>query len=167
MKFARPPFITYTCVLVAGLAITGLAQAQPSVGDKITLPEVSLITNETLTAKNTQDKATIIHYWATWCPFCLKQNANVQALYEQSKNTDLQILTVSTDDSTTEVENYLTEHNYDFPVTMQSPELDAVFGKPATVPTIFVVTEDGEVAEIIPGLMSDKDFMKLIDYTPN
>jgi len=161
----RPLAIAYVCVMVVGLAISGQGHAQPSIGDPITLPDIPLINGKTQTAESFQGKAILVHYWATWCPFCLKQNANVQTLYEQSQETDIKILTVSTDDSAAEVTSYLEEHDYDFPVAMQSPELEALFGHPTTVPMLFTITEDGNIAEVIPGLMAKKDFMKLINLT--
>ncbi|HLR13712.1 MAG TPA: TlpA family protein disulfide reductase, partial [Burkholderiaceae bacterium] len=62
--------------------------------------------------------------------------------------------------------NYLDEHGYTFPVTMETPELLEVFGKRRVIPMVFVITPDGKVAEAIPGEMFEEDVLELINYAP-
>lgn len=153
--------ITAACLLAAGGA-----QASPAVGDTVSIPAITLIDGQQLPAGHFDGKPVIIEYWASWCPFCARQNPYLQRLYDTAHGRGLEILTVSIDEHESDARNYLDEHGYTFPVTMETPELLEVFGKRRVIPMVFVITPDGKVAEAIPGEMFEEDVLELINYAP-
>lgn len=149
------------------LLAAGAAGAQtPAKGDTITMPDVRLLDGTVLTSADLQGKPLIIEYWASWCPFCARQNPYFESLYQKAKGSGLTVLSVSIDKKPEDAQAYMKAKNYTFPVAMETPELRQVFGKRRVIPKIFVITADGKVAEVIPGEMFEEDVLDLIKYAP-
>src|SRR5699024_9399636 len=125
-------------ILVAGLLMAGVAYASPAVGDKVSLPAVTLLSGQKLSKGHYDGKPVIIEYWASWCPHCARQNPYLQKLYDQAKETNLEILAVSVDEDKAVARGHTKENGYTVPVAMQSPELVDTFGEQRLIPQLFV-----------------------------
>ena len=59
-----------------------------------------------------EDKALIVHFWATWCPTCKFVAANIEKL-----SKDYEVVTIAVQSgSKEEIQNYLDENNLNFKV---------------------------------------------------
>ncbi len=152
--------------LAAGIALAAPVQAAVKPGDYVALPEIRLLDGKVLPEGYFKGKPVIIEYWASWCPFCARQNPYMQKLWEQAQDKGLEILTVSIDRVDQDAADYLRKHGYTFPVAMETEALRAVLGKRKVIPDIFVIKADGQVAEVIPGEMFEEDVLDLIKYVP-
>ncbi|WP_460873587.1 TlpA family protein disulfide reductase [Paralcaligenes ginsengisoli] len=155
-----------TLLGIAGMLSAGLARAEPVVGDAIDLPAVTLLDGRHLAEGYFRGKPVIVEYWASWCPFCGRQNPYLQKLTLEAQKKGLEILTVSIDRKESAAKDYLQKHRYTFATAMETPELLKVFGKRKVIPQIFVIKADGKLAEIIPGEMFEEDVLDLIKYAP-
>ncbi|HLR78163.1 MAG TPA: TlpA disulfide reductase family protein [Burkholderiaceae bacterium] len=153
--------------LCAGMALAGVARATPAKGDEIQIPSLTLMDGQQRPAGYYRGKPVIVQYWASWCPFCGRQNPHLQRLWDTARNTGLEVLTVSVDTDEAEARAYLEDRGYTFPTVMQTPELLHVFGKRRVIPKIFVIAADGRVMEVIPGEMFEEDVLDLIKYAPD
>lgn len=153
-------------VMTLGLTGAALAQAEPVAGASIDLPAVTLLDGRQLPAGHFQGKPVIVEYWASWCPFCARQNPYLQKLTVLAQDKGLEILTVSIDRHESAAKDYVSKHHYTFPVAMETPELLKVFGKRKVIPQIFVIKADGKLAEVIPGEMFEEDVLDLVKYAP-
>lgn len=164
-KSRLPAFLVGVGV-AASVACAPLAQAAVKVGDHVTLPEVRLLDGTVLPQGHFDGKPVIVEYWASWCPFCARQNPYMQKLWLKAKDSGLQVLTISIDRVQADAADYLAKHQYTFPAAMETDALRAVFGKRKVIPDIFVVEADGRIAEIIPGEMFEEDVLDLMKYAP-
>jgi len=151
--------------VAAGMAFTAPALAA-NVGDKVALPEVRLMDGTVLAEGHFKGKPLVIEYWASWCPFCARQNPYIEKLWGQAQGRGLEVLTISIDREESDAADYMRDHKYTFPVAMETPALREVLGKRKVIPTIFVVKADGKIAEIIPGEMFEEDVLDLLEYAP-
>ncbi|PLC53469.1 alkyl hydroperoxide reductase [Pollutimonas nitritireducens] len=151
--------------LVASVAVVPMAQAAVTVGDSVELPEIQFLDGRKLPKGHFNGKPVIIAYWASWCPYCGRQNPYVQKLWEQSQGKGLEILTVSIDRVEGDAVGYVEKYDYTFPVAMETEALREVLGKRKVIPNIFVIKADGRIAEVIPGEMFEEDVLDLIKYT--
>jgi thiol-disulfide isomerase/thioredoxin len=88
-------------------------------------------------------KATLVNLWATWCGPCREEHAGIQKLLEMLKDrNDVQVLTISVDDSPGAVTAYLKESSYAFPV-IRAPELADKLFPWVGLPTNFLVNAKG------------------------
>lgn len=152
--------------LAIGVAVAPAAQAAVKVGDHVALPEIKLMDGAVLPKGHFQGKPVIIEYWASWCPYCARQNPYVQKLWDQARGAGLEILTVSIDKDESDATDYLRKHGYTFPVAKETEALRQVLGRMRVIPNIFVIKADGTVAEVIPGEMFEEDVLGLIKYAP-
>ncbi|NYT66325.1 TlpA family protein disulfide reductase [Alcaligenaceae bacterium] len=155
-----------TSLAVTSVAATEVATSTPVVGDTISLPEITLFDGTRLPEGYYQDKPLIVVYWASWCPFCARQNPYVQQLYDKARTQGLEVLTISIDRKESEARDYIAENKYTFPSAMQTPEILQVMGKRRVIPKVFVIGADGKVVEVIPGEMFEEDVLDLIKYAP-
>ncbi len=153
----------------AGLAFAA-AFASPAlaakVDDQVALPEIRLLDGAVLPAGHFSGKPVIVEYWASWCPFCARQNPYIEKLWRRAQARGLEVLTISIDSKESDAVEYMSKHQYSFPAAMDTQALRAVLGKRKVVPTIFVIEADGRIAEVIPGEMFEEDVLELIEYAP-
>ncbi len=103
--------------------------------------EVKLLDATLFTDKAVKGKPVIIHFWATWCPTCKLEAANIQSVSE--RYTVLTIAVQSGDDS--ELEAYMNENNFDFKVLNDSEGVWAKKFKVEAFPTTFIYDGKGEL----------------------
>jgi len=153
-------------LLAAGMlaAAAAHAQAPPKVGDKLVMPDVQLLDGTRLSAADLAGKPLVVEYWASWCPYCARQNPHLQKLTEAASGKGLRILTVSIDKDEQAARDYIAKHGYTFGVAMDNEALRAVFGKRRVIPEIFVLDANGKLLEAIPGEMFEEDVLELLRY---
>ncbi|HEY9274379.1 TlpA disulfide reductase family protein [Achromobacter sp.] len=153
-------------LLAAGMlaAAAAHAQAPPKVGDKLVMPDVQLLDGTRLSAADLAGKPLVVEYWASWCPYCARQNPHLQKLTEAANGKGLRILTVSIDKDEQAARDYIAKHDYTFGVAMDNEALRAVFGKRRVIPEIFVLDANGKLLEAIPGEMFEEDVLELLRH---
>ncbi|QKH36883.1 TlpA family protein disulfide reductase [Achromobacter pestifer] len=153
-------------LLAAGMlaAAAAHAQAPPKVGDKLVMPDVQLLDGTRLSTTDFAGKPLVVEYWASWCPYCARQNPHLQKLTDAARDKGLRILTVSIDRDEQAARDYIAKHGYTFGVAMDNEALRAVFGKRRVIPEIFVLDANGKLLEAIPGEMFEEDVLELLRH---
>ena len=86
-----------------------LANEKRAVGVKIIDFLQTDINGQPFNIKSLRGKYVFLDFWASWCYWCRKENPNVLKAYEQLKNKNLQIVSVSFDESKASWENAVKE----------------------------------------------------------
>lgn len=157
-------------IFLLGLLGTGVSVAeQPtlSTGDRVEFPAITLISGKELSADHFAGRPVVVSYWASWCPYCKRQNERLQDFYSQAQDKGLDILTINVDEDQDAALSYLETMQPDFPSAFETEAIRAVFGKATFIPRLFVIDEQGKVAEVIPGEMAEKDIFNLIKHAPH
>ena len=125
----------------------------------------------THTLSDYKGKTVVLNFWATWCGPCKSEMPDVQALYEAYDENagDLVVLGVANpgvqDVSQDEVEQFLTDHGYTFPVLMDTTgQVFAWYGISA-FPTTFMIDANGNVYGYVPGAMSASIMESVVQQT--
>ena len=150
--------------VLALAAAFGAAAHAAEVGDVIRLPDVKLLDGRTVPASQWAGKPLVVEFWASWCPFCALQNPRLQALYDKTHGTPLQVLTISIDKHPHEAVAYLKQRGYTFPATMDSDALRHAFGKRRGLPELYVLDGHGHVVQKEVGEMLDDEVAALARY---
>ncbi len=149
----RREFINlFAAAAAAGLPVSARAAA---VGDGIEWRDVALLDGSTLSASALTGRVIVVGLWASWCPFCKRQNPLLQQLHDAHGGRGLELLTFSIDREPAKVRAYMVEHRYTFPVAMATMQSDRWFGPREGLPEVYVVDCDGrivfkEVKEMFP-----------------
>ena len=111
----------------------------------------------THTLSDYKGRTVFLNFWATWCGPCQREMPEIQALYERYGNNegDLVVLGVANpktdeyprnqDKSQEEVEQFLSDNGYTFPVVMDlTGDVFYSYGIQA-FPTTFMIDTEGNV----------------------
>lgn len=96
--------------------------------------------------------ATVINFFASWCLPCQREMPELNELYKEIKGTDVAVVAVNIDDKVSDRDDFLSEHNVEFPVFEFHDE--TVGGdqfKVQLIPTTFFVNSDGEIVRAYIG----------------
>ena len=110
-------------------------------------------------------KPVLLNFWATWCPWCRKERAHLNTIYNDYKDKGLIVISVSTDRSLKKVKNYLKKIPADFIVLSDSNgNVSSSFGVQG-LPTSFLINSDGVIENKFVGFRewSSSGSRKLLD----
>jgi thiol-disulfide isomerase/thioredoxin len=139
----RREFVNIIAVAAAvGLPLSARAAA---VGDRVEWRDVTLLDGRTLPSSALVGRVVVVEIWASWCPFCKRQNPLLQQLYDAHGGRDLEFLTFSIDREPAKARAYMTENKYTFPAAMATAQSDKWFGPREGLPEIYVVGRDGRI----------------------
>jgi len=157
-KIVAQWFLVFTLSALSSLV------AAVEVGDSLVIDRIETIDGQVLTRESLAGKHLVIQVWATWCPYCHRQNLNLIELANRTKGKPLEIIALSVDRNPTLVPPYVLKHHLNFPVAMMTPALDKAIGKRRGVPELYVVDPAGKVVQKDWGEMIDLDVYDLADY---
>ncbi len=126
--------------------------------------DITLVGGQTLRAADLQRRTVVVQMWATWCPFCTKQNPHIQKLHEASSDGGLRVLTFTLDKSEPPVREYMAKRGYTFAVTLNSPQTERWFGKRRSLPEVYVIDSAGRVVMRESGEMFPEDIAALTRF---
>jgi thiol-disulfide isomerase/thioredoxin len=153
--------------LVAGaigatLAGTGLAAA---IGDPVAWADVTLLDGRVLPASSLTGRVVVVETWASWCPFCARQNPHFQELYAARAGRGLEFLTFSIDRDPAKARAYMAEHHYTFPAAMATAQSEKWFGPRRGLPEVHVVDRNGRIVFMEAKEMFPEDLRALARYS--
>jgi thiol-disulfide isomerase/thioredoxin len=138
----RREFVSVVAVAVAGLPVSALAA---EVGDRVDWRDLTLLDGRTLPAASLKGRVVVVEIWASWCPFCKRQNPLLQQLFEERGGRGLEFLTFSIDKDPAKARAYIAEHKYTFPAVMANVDSEKWFGPRQGLPELYVVDRDGRI----------------------
>ena len=139
-KWAKELAVMAVVMLIAASAI-GYLRA-PSYDDAA-LPSVQVSKLYGMAYDSTEkpDKPYVLHFWATWCPVCRAEAANIDALARDAKVITVAVKSGGLD----EIHNYMRENGLSFPVVNDQNGAIATQFKITVFPTTIIVGRDGKV----------------------
>ncbi len=138
--------------------------AAAEVGDRVRWEDVRLYDGSVLHAKRLKGQTVVVEFWATWCPFCSKQNPYLQRLHEKHGGKDLTVLSFSIDKSAEAVAAYMMERDFTFPVAMAGAQSAKWFPKRKGVPVVYVVDPTGRIVLHEVGELFGEDILGLARF---
>ena len=108
-------------VLALMLALCFAARAETAEAAKVggLAPdfEVETLDGEVFRLSDCRGKVVFLNIWATWCPPCVSEMLDIQALFEAYPD-DLVVIGVSVDGTREEVEGFVAENEYTYTFAM-------------------------------------------------
>lgn len=142
----------------ASLPLQGLLPA--AAAETVQWSDISLLDGRRLSAAELNRATVVVQMWASWCPFCMRQNPHIQKLHEREGKRLLVLgLTIGKD---AQVErDYLAKRGYTFAAAMSPPQAEQWFGKRRTLPEVYVIAPGGRVVFREDGEMFPEDIAAL------
>lgn len=96
-----------------------------------------------------QDSVTIVSFWATWCPYCIKEMPDLQQIRENYP--DVNVVMVNCGEDQALVADFVQQQDYDFTWALD-PNFEAQMAYPTSgIPYTVVIDPEGNVSEIFAG----------------
>ncbi len=87
-----------------------------AIGKQMTDFSVTALNGEKITLSSSGSEYLLVVFWATWCPHCTQLLPELSKIYFPESKDKFQIVAVSLDEEPAELENFLKNGNYLFPV---------------------------------------------------
>lgn len=122
---------------------------------------VQLTDGRTVTSEQLKGKVVLVNFWATWCPYCLKEMPVIEEFWQDHRARGFEVLAISVDDSQEKVAQYVKEHKYGFMAGSTNQSLTDAFGSAPSIPTSFVLDKYGTITHKIVGQVHYKRLSEL------
>jgi peroxiredoxin len=118
--------------------------------------DLELIGGGRVSLASLRGKTVLVDFWATWCPPCVLEVPELNALAKELEGSDARVLAISVDSLVPEeLAHWLREHEVHYPVAQADTELAAKYGADA-FPFHVVLAPDGSVAQRLDAGFHDR-----------
>ena len=98
-------------------------------------------------------KLVVINFFASWCPPCKTETPDFVEVYNEYKDKNFTIIGISIDDNKQDAINFINDFGVTYPVYLSDMSLRKKYNV-SKVPTNLLYSPDGELAQIIEGMIS-------------
>lgn len=114
-------------------------------------------------------KTVILIFWATWCPDCLEELADIEKLYKEyqkAKKEDVIILGVNTPNREPETDIdgitiFMEKNQYTFPTVMDRDGSIFEAYQILTYPTTYIIDPEGKIKDCIKAVMHYEEMKRI------
>ena len=108
-------------------------------------------------------KVVLINFWATWCPPCRAEIPDLIKLQRQYRANGLQIIGVTyPPQRLSQVRTFARKLNVNYPLALGTKETKRLFTSSETLPMTVIIDRNGEVREVIEGILLPEEFEQKI-----
>ena len=91
-------------------------------------------------------KPALLFFWATWCPFCLKELPSLQKQYADLKKSGIDVLAIDVGESKERVEKFLSKKDkLEFPILLDSDSQVSSAYNLVGIPTFILIDAKGKI----------------------
>jgi len=156
-------FLAAAFVFIYSITMPSKAMAL-EIGQTLPLERIQTLDGVYFEIPKNNTKNTLIQLWASWCPFCKRQNNYLEKFSKQIPSGSINIVTISIDKNPAIAKEYMRQNHYSFPAAMMTPELNQAIGKIRGVPVIFILDAKNKLIYKEVGEVFEEDYMELIQY---
>ncbi|OGT16652.1 MAG: thioredoxin [Gallionellales bacterium RIFOXYB12_FULL_54_9] len=90
-------------------------------------------------------KWVLVNFWATWCPPCLNELPELDALHKAHKDKDLAVIGIAMEYASAKVvSNFVKKHGLSYPIVLGNSKILAQIGDLEVLPTSYLYNPNGE-----------------------
>lgn len=100
---------------------------------------------DTISSGQFDGQATILHFWATWCPYCKVLQPKLVELEKKYQQQGVKLVAISfNEDDGALPQDELTARGYSFPTAVNGDEVAIIYGVKGT-PTTYFINKSNQV----------------------
>lgn len=88
---------------------------------------------------------TLVDFWASWCPYCIKELPDMAALYDKWKDRGLEIIGVAVRDTPDDSKAAINKHNITWPVILNTQKKPYDIYGFSGIPHHILIDPDGKI----------------------
>jgi len=127
------------------------------------VPPISLPTpdGDTIALNGYPGKVVFVNFWGTYCPPCVAELPDLQAVYETLQDEDFVIIGINAEEKPEKVKAFVAENGITFPIVISDDAtVNAIFGL-KHMPTTWFVDKNGILRGKMEGQMSKRMALKI------
>ena len=145
MLFFSPPEFKRCLLLLVTLMSLVSPGAWADTAPAFALPDAD---GKLVSLSDYQGQALILHFWATWCPYCKKLQPGLEAVARQYAEQGLVLLAVSyNEDEGADPQAVLRRRNHHFKTLVDGDAVAGLYAVPGT-PTTFFINRKGDIVGV-------------------
>jgi thiol-disulfide isomerase/thioredoxin len=156
-------FLVAVLIFISSITMPSQAIAL-EIGQTLPLERVQTLDGAYFEIPKNNTKNTLIQLWASWCPFCKRQNNYLESFSKRIPPGSMNIVTISIDKTPAIAKEYMRQNHYSFPAAMMTPELNQAIGKIRGVPVILILDAKNKLIYKEIGEVFEEDYIELIKY---
>ena len=151
-----------------GYGVTSLLKAPPpppppaategsSVGDLAPDFQLQDLGGQVVSLSTLRGVPVMLNFWASWCGPCRAEMPYIQQVHEEWSDKGLVVLSINTDEGSSEVRQFMQSNDYSFPVLLDTKKDIARKYNIQGIPTTFFIDKDGMIQEWKLGAFQSKE----------
>jgi thiol-disulfide isomerase/thioredoxin len=108
-------------------------------------------------------KVVLLNFWATWCPPCRAEMPDLVKWQREYRGRDLQVIGITYPPTERrEVRQFIRSIKVNYPILLGSIETKALFEQGETLPITVVIDREGNIQDLIEGILLPEEFEQKI-----
>jgi len=117
---------------------------------------------EEVSLKDYDGKVLILHFWATWCPYCKRLQPGLDKLYKEYKEQGVELISISfAEDEGAQPQKSIDDRGHHFKTLLHGDEVAKKYQVSGT-PTTFFIDKKGELVAVTHTSNPDEPGMRKI-----
>lgn len=117
---------------------------------------------EDVTLSDFKGKKVLLNFWATWCPYCVKEMPDLNKVYNENKE-DLVVIGIDVGEDIKTVNKFLKENNVDYPIVFDiNGRVALKYNAHISLPISYIIDEEGVVKGSQLGMMNYEQMKSFI-----
>ncbi len=128
-----------------------------------TLPKLD---GTNLSLSDYKGRVVLVNFWATWCPPCVAEMPDLQAVRDELNPRGFEVIAISLDSGAgfkEKVKNFVRDHGITFPVVFTDGSVSGQYGGVPNIPTTFIVDANGNIVSKLVGGRNYGQFKKAVE----
>lgn len=140
-------------LVFAGWKITAAGKVGPEIGNQA--PDFTLndLNGKSVKLKDitSQNKVTLVNFWATWCPPCRGEIPELIKLYKKYSTQKVALLALDLQEDPGKVKAFAKDKGMTFPILMDTNGMVGNQYRVSGIPSTFIVDSKGIIRDMIVG----------------
>jgi thiol-disulfide isomerase/thioredoxin len=152
-------------LMLAALCPPSIAQKIPfAIGQQFQPPALTLLDGTPVDWRGLQGNLLIIEFWASWCPFCARQNPLLDRFYREHQSRGLDVITISLDKTKDTAVAYMKKGGFAFKAAMATEAWAAIYRQRQGLPQVFVIDRRSRIVAIEVREMMEEDIREFARF---
>lgn len=130
------------------------SQSGPRIGEPALDFTTTTLAGKPIRLSDYHGQVVLLNFWATWCPPCIAELPDLEALYRDNRDRGLVILAVNMQEDPALVRQFVQEHGLTLPVVMDPDSRITLAYRVRSLPMSWFIDKDGVVRNVALGQLS-------------